>query len=150
MPRLNNLTDRATQRTLYFVVLVWAITLPITGYAYQCGNGNTSCTLSQLASFLDRIKPGFETTDVVYDQIYHEGESTIVFIQRIKHTMNKSQREFVKEHGANKESNLKELCTDEDLKPVLLQGLKLKYVVQDIDRQAINTFVIEHSDCLAN
>jgi len=150
MPGLIDVAIRFTRNIRQLVVMTVFILGPSTGFAYQCGDGNNACSLAQLASFLDRIKPGFETPDVVYDQIYSEGAATIVFIQRLKHRMDRSQREFVKEHGANKESSIDELCTDQDLRPILQQGLKLKYVVQDIDRHEINTFTIEYTDCTAN
>lgn len=148
MPCMNDSVVRFTHCISGLLIAIVLLN-PAVVHAYQCGNGNDSCSLSQLASFLDRIKPGFETPDVVYDQIYSEGDSTIVFIQRLKRIMDRSQREFVKKHGANKESNIKALCSDTDLMPVLIQGLKLKYIVQDINRNAINTFVVEYADCVA-
>jgi len=150
MQRMINTTVRFSQNTCRLWFALFLLAGPSSAFAYQCGNGNNNCSLNQLASFLDRIKPRFETQDLIYDQIYSEGDNTLVFIQRIKRRMDLAQREFVIKHGAIKQASLPELCTDKDLLPVLQQGLILKYVVQDVGRNTINTFAIEYNDCVSS
>lgn len=114
---------------------------------FDCGNGQTQCSVNELANYLDRIKDTFEAHDYLYDQIYADGETTIVFVQRILHSMDRLQREHVKAHGANKVATLPELCAQADLIQILDQGLILTYIINDFDRNLINRFTIERSDC---
>ncbi len=114
---------------------------------FDCGNGQTQCSVQELANYLDRIKDTFEAHDYLYDQIYAEGDTTIVFVQRILHSMDRIEREHVKAHGANKVATLPELCAQADLVQILNQGLILTYIINDFDRNLINRFTIERSDC---
>ncbi len=128
------------------LILIWLVSTPAS-HALDCGNGKTDCSIGQLASFLERIKDSFETEDYIYDQIYAEGESTLVFQQRILIVMDKLEREHVKEHGANKAAALPELCATKGLQHILNQGVNLKYEISDMDRNLINTFTVTAADC---
>jgi len=128
------------------LLLFFIVAAPSTSFGFDCGNPSP-CSLRELTSYLDRIKYTFETADHVYDQIYGEGEATIVFVQRIMRTMNKSERNYVRIKASNKEFAKSKICNDAELNWVFDQGLSLKYVINDIDRNPINSFTISPKDC---
>ena len=114
----------------------------------NCGDGQPPCTLQQVANYLDRIKASLEKPDYIYDQIYADGDATLVFKQRILYTMNATQRKRVKAMGANKQSVLPVLCIDERLVAILNQGVILHFDIREKNRSLINEYSVSASDCL--
>jgi len=109
-------------RKLMFVLFIFFFK-PL--YAYDCGFG-ASCTLQEMATFLDRSKHLFNTSDYVYDNILSEGNSTIVFDQRLLVGLTKRERKKIKKEYVNKSSALRQICSTPDLKQMLNQKGMLK------------------------
>jgi len=95
MPRRSDLAVHTFSVFVRSTLLLLIVLISNTAHGYDCGDSK-DCSLEQLANYLDRIKDRFETPDYKYDQIYAEGDNTIVFVQRILHAMNKSERSYVK------------------------------------------------------
>lgn len=115
-------------------------------YAYDCGF-ETSCTLQEMASALDRSKHQFNTSDYLYDSISSEGNSTIVFNQRLLVELTQRERKKIKNKYVNKPNVSHQICNTVDLKQMLNQGISLKYIYSDQNYEHISTFVIDLQDC---
>jgi len=146
MPRRSDLAVHTFSVFVRSTLLLLIVLISNTAHGYDCGDSK-DCSLEQLANYLDRIKDRFETPDYKYDQIYAEGDNTIVFVQRILHAMNKSERSYVKIKGANKKAVVIDICSKPDIQFMLNQGLFLKYTISDINQHPINEFTIKSSDC---